>query len=81
MNEQEIKQKLRDWVLRKTENKKLEGFNDETKIIERRIISSVQLMDLIMFLEFLKDEPINVTQLKPGAFNSVNSIHESFFKN
>ncbi len=48
-------------------------------IIEKRIITSVQLMDLILYLEHLAGSPINPQHIKPGAFTSVDSIYRHFF--
>lgn len=79
MNEAKIKSDIRGWICKKSNHNNLENLNDETQIIEKRIISSVQLMDLIMYLESLMDESINVNHLKPGAFNSVNCIYTRFF--
>jgi hypothetical protein len=48
-------------------------------IIEQRIITSVQIMELILFLEHLRGEPINPMHIKPGAFSSIDSIYQHFF--
>ena len=51
---------------------------DDTPIIDQRIISSLQLMDLILMLERLSDSPIDVEMLKPGAFRDINTIYRNF---
>jgi len=78
--EEEIRQSLRDWII-KTSGKILpEELTDETPIIERRIISSLQVMDLILFLERLSNKAIEVDDLKPGVFQNIDSIYKNFFE-
>ena len=47
-----------------------EDVDDETPIIERRILCSAQVMDLILYLEELRGSAIDVEQLAAGAFRS-----------
>jgi acyl carrier protein len=77
--EQEIRQSLRDWIVKKNGKIEPEDLNDQTAIIEQRIISSLQVMDLIFFLEQLSGNPIEVDDLKPGVFRDIDSIYRNFF--
>ena len=79
-SESENRQALRDWVIRKNGKMRAEELDDQTPIIERRIITSVQVMDLILFLEELRGEPIDVTDLKVGVFRSIDAIYRNFFE-
>jgi acyl carrier protein len=78
--EEEIRQSLRDWIIRTNNKIRPEELTDETPIIERRIISSLQVMDLILFLERLSDKPIEADDLKPGVFQNIDSIYKNFFE-
>ena len=78
--EAEVRQALRDWVLKTSGKIKLDELTDETPIIEQRIISSLQIMDLILFLEQQTGQPIDVTQLKPGVFRNISVIYRNFFQ-
>ena len=77
--EEEIRRSLRDWIVKKNGKIKPEDLNDQTPIIEQRIISSLQVMDLIFFLEQLSGNPIEVDDLKPGVFRDIDSIYRNFF--
>ena len=44
---------LRHWVLAKNGKIRPEELDDHTPILEQRIITSLQVMDLILFLEQL----------------------------
>jgi len=79
-SESELKQILKDWILAKNNKIKAEDLNYDTAIIETRIISSLQIMDLILELEKLTGRPLDVEQMKPGVFASINSIYDNFCK-
>ena len=78
-SEAEVRQALRAWVLKTSGKVKPEELTDETPIIEQRIISSLQIMDLILFLEQQMGRSIDVERLKPGVFRSISVIYRNFF--
>lgn len=79
-SEKELKESLRNWILTKNQKIAAAQLADDTAILESRIISSLQIMDLILELEKLSGRAIEVEQLKPGVFASINSIYENFLK-
>jgi acyl carrier protein len=76
--ETEVKNALRDWISRKGKIK-AEGISDQTAIVEQRIISSVQLMELILFIEDLSGKSIDVKKLKKGMLRDIDTIYGNFF--
>jgi acyl carrier protein len=79
-NGPQIRQVLRDWIVANSGKVAPDEVTEETPIIERRIISSVQVMDLILFLEQLGGKPIDVDRLQPGAFHSIDAIVRGFLQ-
>ncbi|HEY9869235.1 MAG TPA: hypothetical protein V6D08_08725 [Candidatus Obscuribacterales bacterium] len=77
--EAEIRLALRQWVLKNSNKISAEDLGDDTAIIEQRIITSLQIMDLILFIETLTNCPIEVDSLKPGTFRNLNTIYKGFF--
>jgi acyl carrier protein len=77
--EPEIRAALRDWVVRTSGQVSPADIRDDTPILERRIVKSLDLMDLILFLEELRGLPIDVEALKPGVFRSIDAIWTNFF--
>lgn len=76
----DIRRAIRDWLVR---NGKLTGpseIDDTTPILDQRIISSVQVIDLLVFLEKLAAKDIDIEKLRPGSFRSVNAIYQTFFQ-
>lgn len=79
--ESEIKTQLKQWIASQSKSAEAKTVADDTAIIERRILSSLQIMDLILYIESLRKEPMDSDALKPGVFSSVNKIYETFFTN
>lgn len=77
-SEAEFRHSLREWIINKNGKLKPEDLNDDTPIIEMRIISSLQLMDLILYLEKITGNPVDLEQLKPGVFRSIDTIYNTF---
>ena len=76
----EIRAKLRDWVVRTNGKVSPADIRDDTPILERRIVKSLDIMDLILFLEELRGRPIEVEKLKPGVFRDIDAIWTNFFE-
>ena len=75
---QESREALREWITRASKKPDVEVLNYDTPIIEQRIISSIQVMDLLLFIEQLTGKPVVVEDLKPSAFRDINSICAAF---
>jgi acyl carrier protein len=78
--EEEFKTELKNWVLQKSTKVTAEELTYSTPLIDTRIISSMQVMELILFLEKLKGSRLNMKNIKPGVFQDINSIYNSFLK-
>ena len=76
--EAEFKEALRAWVVNTSKKISAEDLDDDTPIIEQRIITSLQTMDPILFLEQLTGNAIEVEKLKVGVFCTINVIYENF---
>ncbi len=74
----DIRGALKDW-LHKTNPRNTTVIEDSTPIIENRIITSLQVMDLILYIEQLRGKRIEIEELKAGVFNNIDTIHASFF--
>lgn len=80
-NDAEIRAALRTWIVEKNGKIRPEELADDTPIVAQRLITSVQIMDLILFLERLSDTPIRPETLKPGVFQDINTMISNFFPN
>ena len=78
--EPEIRQALRDWVVKTNGKIGPDRVSDQTAIIEQRIINSLHIMDLILFIEKESGRSIDVRQLKVGVFRNIDTIYKNFFQ-
>jgi len=77
--EREIKQDLKAWIAKRSKHCDIDSIMDDTLILEKRIITSVQIMDLILYLENLTSKAVNIEQVQPGVFSSIDTIYTAFF--
>ena len=56
-----------------------DALRDDTPILEERIITSADVMELILVIEELRGSAIDVERLDPVALRSIDSICRSFF--
>lgn len=52
---------------------------DDTPLIERRYLTSLQVADMLVFIEELRQSPIDPARLRPGVFRSIDAVHAAFF--
>jgi hypothetical protein len=78
--EHDIKHRLSAWLAEQSSAFDGNAVPFDMAIIEQRIITSVQIMELILYLEHLRGEPINPLDIKAGAFSCVDSIYQHFFE-
>lgn len=74
------RQALREWLAQTNGKIRAEDLWDDTLLIQQRIITSLQVMDLIDLLEELTGRSIDVERLTPGVFASINSISRTFLE-
>lgn len=76
----DVRGRLRQWMMEHSRTTIGETqLSDATPLIEEGILSSAQVPDLILFIEDLRGRPVEMSELKPGAFRSVEAIVQSFF--
>ncbi|MEB3284780.1 MAG: hypothetical protein VKN33_05795 [Candidatus Sericytochromatia bacterium] len=79
VTESQLKEALRSWLSQKNPAVPVETIGDDTPLIDQRLLTSIQVMDLALFLEDLRGEPLDMTRLRAGAFSSINAIWSTFF--
>ncbi len=56
----------------------LDAVGDDTPLLEERVITSFDVLDLILHLEQVSGQSINRTQLVPGSFRDIETIARVF---
>lgn len=72
------KNALRKWLGERSKDYSEVDIKNDTLIIEHKVIRSIDILDLIIFLETLRGNPIDIETLKPGSFSSIDTIYEKF---
>ena len=79
MTEPEVREALRRWVRDRNPDLAAGEPDDATPLIERRYLTSLQVADLLVHIERLRQAPVDPTALRPGAFRSIDAIWAAFF--
>ena len=78
-NESSIRHALRQWIAEVSAKASAKDLSDDTPLFRNGILKSVQVSDLILYIEELADCPVDVEQIKPGVFRDIDTIYRSFF--
>ncbi len=65
---------LRQWI-----GQRAGPVADDTPLIANRLIDSLQLLELVLYLEELTGRSVRLDQLEPGAFSDIETICRRFF--
>jgi hypothetical protein len=69
---------VRDCLLAIKPELDLATLSDTTPLIKERVITSFEVLDLILYLEKARGRPITRTQLVPGSFRDIRTIARVF---
>lgn len=70
---------IKRWIAEKNGKVSADAIADDQPLIGSGILKSLQIMDLILWIERHTGLEIDVDQLKPGVFGTVDSIYGTFF--
>lgn len=70
--------RLRAWILEHGKRIEPAELRDDTPLLERRILTSLQLADLLLFLEELRGAPVELEGLSGAAFRDLASMVKAF---
>ncbi|MBW3575224.1 MAG: hypothetical protein KY450_10200 [Actinobacteria bacterium] len=78
LSEEEVRHALRDWVRRRSAVEVPETFDDHTPLITNRYLTSLQVADLLLYVEELRGESLDPASLRPGVFRDIDTIYTTF---
>jgi hypothetical protein len=79
MNRSQVIDSLRMWLTGRDASIRAVDITEETPIVERRILSSLQVANLLLHIEQMRGAPIELSSLRPGMFHSLGAIYQHFF--
>ncbi len=75
-----IKLKLRDWIVSRSKIPLSDGeLDDDTPVIEAGYLSSLDIVEFILYIESLRGEEVELEDLEPEMFVSTNTMYQTFF--
>jgi hypothetical protein len=78
MKTKDLRASLREFIVSTNGKISPAELADDTPLIEERIITSLQLPDLILFLERLRGEPLDLGRLRGSSFRDLNALYDNF---
>lgn len=80
MSPDEVKSKLRDWIRNRSKRPIGESdLDDDTPIIEAGFLSSLDIVEFVLYIESLIGDEIDLDDLEPEVFTSTNTMYQAFF--
>ncbi len=79
MDEKRIRQGLRDWILERSGADAERLRRDDMRILDEGLLTSLDIVEFILFIESLRDAEVDVEAIEPDVFTSIDSLVEAFF--
>lgn len=80
MSPDEVKRKLREWIRSRSKRPIGESdLHDDTPIIEAGFLSSLDIVEFVLYIESLIGNEIDIDDLEPAVFTSTNTMYQAFF--
>lgn len=77
-SEAEVRGALREWVRGHTTVAVPDEFDDHTPLIATRILTSLQVAELLLYVEELRGDSLDPRSLRPGVFRDLDTVYATF---
>lgn len=79
MDEKAIREDLRLWILERSGAGPDQLTRDDQPILDDGLLSSLDVVEFILFIESLREEEVDIEAIEPEVFNSIDTLVEAFF--
>ncbi|MGF1469600.1 MAG: hypothetical protein ACFCGT_26050 [Sandaracinaceae bacterium] len=80
MQEGEVRSQLRGWIREHSKTSLTDGeLTDTTPLLEHGILSSLDIVEFVLFIEELREEEVDTDEIEPEVFTSIESVVKGFF--
>jgi len=79
MDENAIRSSLKRWILDHTKAQLKGDLLDDTPILEQGILSSLDIVEFVLYIESLRGEEVDTDSIEPEVFTSVDTLWDGFF--
>lgn len=78
-NEEAIRSQLRAWIVGHAKLGRPAELTDQTRLPETGLISSLDVVELVLFVEELRGEKVDPDAIEPELFASIDALWDGFF--
>lgn len=79
MTESEVRARLKAWIIEHTKSTATADFSDDTPILERGLLSSLDIVEFVLYIEHLRNEELDTEDIDPEVFTSISTLYDAFF--
>src|SRR5690606_23594847 len=79
MDEQAIRGRIREWIVAHSKTARAGELTDQTPLLESGLITSLDIVELVLFIEELRGSEIETDDIEPQVFTSVDTLWQGFF--
>jgi acyl carrier protein len=79
MDETKIRSELKRWIVAHSKVPVNGELPDDTPLLERGILSSLDIVELVLFIESLRGDEVDTEAIEPQVFTSIDSLYTGFF--
>ena len=79
MDEKTIREELRGWILARSGAAPDRLSSDDQPILDDGLLSSLDIVEFILFIESVREEEVDIEAIEPEVFNNIDSLIEAFF--
>lgn len=79
MDEPLIRNKLKAWIREHSKAPAKGDIADDTRVLELGILSSLDVVELVLYVESLRGEEVDTDAIEPEVFTSVDTLWAGFF--
>ncbi|AKF07176.1 hypothetical protein [Sandaracinus amylolyticus] len=80
MDEATIRKNLKRWILDHSKVAVRGDLQDDTPILEQGILSSLDIVEFVLYIESLRGEEVDTDAIEPEVFTSVETLWKGFFE-
>ena len=75
---EEIRESLRGWILSRA-GAQTGRLADDAPILAEGLLSSLDVVELVLFVESLRGEEVDADAIEPEALASIDALYATFF--
>jgi len=78
MDDATVRARLKQWIVDHAKAPALD-LGDDTPILETGILSSLDIVELVLFIESLRGDEVDPDAIEPETFRTVDAMMKGFF--